>query len=403
MTIIFDTTNIKQTIQTHLQQATHSIEIAMAWFTDTDLAAALRAAVKRGVRVCLLLHEDKINRESRIDWDAMSAAGVAMYWHDKQVGTMHHKFCVVDKRHCLFGTYNWTYAAANLNDESLVYLDNEATAADFRHELERLMLADCTVAHLQATVPYVFSQDVMAHPEIGRMRAEIVLLEVEITQLEAACVHFQRLIAQHTPLLQRELADLLLEQLALQQQIAEAKAQQTRKKVYTDEAKKWQQRTEETREHIRQAQSFSSPELAHDVLKEMSRLYRETLLKIHPDRYHDDPEKCEIVTRLTQKLVEAYKMHDFETVRSIWESAQKGWIFVEDMLQSTNWDALRELLNRLLTKKQRLETELAALQNDPIVQAVETYPDFTEYINLSREQLKKNIEQLKKELNEIEI
>ena len=51
MTILFDTTPIKQTLQTHLQQATHSIEIAMAWFTDTALAAALRAAVKRGVRV----------------------------------------------------------------------------------------------------------------------------------------------------------------------------------------------------------------------------------------------------------------------------------------------------------------------------------------------------------------
>ena len=45
MTILFDTTTIKQTLQTHLKQATHSIEIAMAWFTDTDLAAALRAVV----------------------------------------------------------------------------------------------------------------------------------------------------------------------------------------------------------------------------------------------------------------------------------------------------------------------------------------------------------------------
>ena len=44
MTILFDTTQIKQIIQTHLQHATHSIEIAMAWFINTDLAAALRVA-----------------------------------------------------------------------------------------------------------------------------------------------------------------------------------------------------------------------------------------------------------------------------------------------------------------------------------------------------------------------
>ena len=403
MTIIFDTTQIKQAIQTHLQQATHSIEIAMAWFTDTDLAAALQVAVRRGVRVCVLLHDDKINRESRNNWDAINKAGVALYWHTPQYGTMHHKFCVVDKRHCLFGTYNWTFAAAHYNQESFIYLESETTAADFRQELERLILDSDTTPHDVNTANYTISQDIVTHPHIGRMRAEIAMLEVEIAHLEAGCAHYQRLIAQYSPILQRELADLLLEQLALQQQIAEAKARQTRKKVYEEEAQKWQQRTEETREHIRQAQSFNSPQLAEDVLKHMSQLYRETLLKIHPDRYDNDPEKRDIVTRLTQELIEAYKMHDFETVRAIWEKVQKGWIFIEDILQSTNFDALSELLNRLLSKKHTLENALAALQTNSIMQAVETYPDFMEYINLSREQLKKNIEQLKKDLKDIEI
>jgi hypothetical protein len=403
MNVIFDNTHIKQTILAHLQQATQSIEIAMAWFTDTDLAAALHAAVGRNVRVCVLLHDDKINRESRNNWDALSAVGIALYWHTPQYGTMHHKFCVVDKQHCLFGTYNWTFMAANHNEESFIYLDNPTTAADFRQELDRLIQHNCTVSHATNQANYTFSQDLVAHPEIGRMRVEIAMLEVEITHLEAACAHYQRLIAQYTPILQRELADLLLEQLSLQQQISEAKARQTRKKVYVEEAKKWQQRTEETQDSIAKAQAFKSPELAEDVLKEMSRLYRETLFKIHPDRYDNDPEKRPIVTRLTQELIEAYKMHDFETVKAIWEKVQKGWIFMDDMLQSTNFNALSELLNRLLSKKQKLEMDVINWKNNSIVQAVETYADFNEYIIVNREQLHKNIEQLKKELKTIEI
>ena len=131
----------------------------------------------------------------------------------------------------------------------------------------------------------------------------------------------------------------------------------------------------------------------------MSRLYRATLLKIHPDRYDNDPEKRTIVTQLTQKLIEAYKKSDFETVRSIWEMVQKGWLFVEDMLKSSDFDALAELLNRLLDKRKRLETELTNLRADTLVQAIETHADFDDFIEISREQLKKNIEQLKEVLS----
>ena len=401
MTPIFDTNTIKNTIETHLNNAQTHIEIAMAWFTDTDLAAALLSAVGRGVHVCLLLHDDKTNRESRVDWAELSAAGVALFWHTPQYGTMHHKFCVVDKRFCLFGTYNWTYSAANFNKESLILIENEGTATDFRLELESLLQDPFTQPHAPSTATYAFSQDLAVHPQIGRMRAEIVFLEVEITHLEAVCVHYQRLIAQYTPILQRNLADLLIEQLELKRQIAEAQAKKTHKKIYEEEAKYWQKTADETRQNIAEAQKSQPPTLDANTLTSMSRLYRETLLKIHPDRYDNDPEKRAIVTQLTQKLIEAYKKSDFETVRSIWEMVQKGWLFVEDMLKSSDFDALSELLNRLLDKRKRLETELTNLRADTLVQAIETHADFDDFIEISREQLKKNIEYLKEVLSRV--
>ena len=69
---IFDTDLIEEKIVAHLGDAKKCIEIAMAWFTDTDLERALLAAVRRGVQVSVVLHDDKINRESRIDWNILT-------------------------------------------------------------------------------------------------------------------------------------------------------------------------------------------------------------------------------------------------------------------------------------------------------------------------------------------
>ena len=352
------------------------------------------------MRVCLLLHDDKINRDSRIDWEALSAAGIALHWHTPQSGTMHHKFCVVDKKVTLFGTYNWTFAAANWNKESLMVIENEDTAQDFRAELAALLQDAATQKHTTTTATYAFSQDLSVHPQLGQMRAEIQLLEIEITHLEAACLHYERLIAQYTAKLQVAVADLLLEHLELKRLMAEAQAERTQKKTYYEEAKKWQNTAEQTRESIHNARQSPPPQIDVETAELMSRLYRETLMKIHPDRYENDPEKRDIVTQLTQKLVEAYKKSDFETVRRIWEEVQKGWIFVEDLLKSSDWDAIFALVQRLRTKRQQLEQDLTNLREDSLVKAVEDYPNFEDYIEISRQQLTMNIQQLKKNLND---
>ena len=102
----------------------------------------LLAAVRRGVQVSVVLHDDKINRESRIDWNALCSAGVTLHWYTSEEGTMHHKFCVVDKRFCLFGTYNWTYYASKFNRETFFVLDNDTVASVFRLEFRDLLKSE---------------------------------------------------------------------------------------------------------------------------------------------------------------------------------------------------------------------------------------------------------------------
>ncbi len=109
---------------------------------------------------------------------------------------------------------------------------------------------------------------------------------------------------------------MLLEQLDLKRQIAEAQAAKTQKKVYQNEAHHWQKTAEETRQNIAYAQAQTTPTLDKDTQANLTKMFRETLLKIHPDRYDNDPEKRSIVTKLTQELVAAYKKSDFEAVKA---------------------------------------------------------------------------------------
>lgn len=400
MTVHFSSPEIKNLLLAQLAAAADSVEIAMAWFTDRDLFAALQEAARRGARVCLLLHDDDINRQSRNDWDALAASGAAVYWHTPEQGTMHHKFCVIDKRHCLYGSYNWTFAAANFNAESLIHIENEDTARSFREELQKLLADPRTHPHDPART-HVFSQEIAAHPGLAQMKAEITLLELEITALKTACAECERTVGQHTHRIHAELAELLLQQIDCQRLLAEAKAKQTPKKIYQEEAKRWQEHAQQTRENIAQARATEPPNLADDDLQTMQQMYRETLFKIHPDHFENDAAKRELATQLTQSLIEAFKRSDFSTVREIWETVQQGWAFVSDILQSDSWAAVTAYLEKLKTQRRALEAQLAAWNLHEIICALKTYPRFEDYIEICRAQLLKNIEQLQREIANI--
>lgn len=56
-------------------------------------------------------------------------------------GIMHHKFAVVDEETVLTGSFNWTYAADNENDENLLVLSDKALAGQYSDEFARLWAA----------------------------------------------------------------------------------------------------------------------------------------------------------------------------------------------------------------------------------------------------------------------
>ena len=67
---------------------------------------------------------------------ALRAAGVDVRW-DEDTRTTHAKAVVIDGRHCLIGSGNWTAAALRNNRELNVELDSPAVAAQFATVFEK--------------------------------------------------------------------------------------------------------------------------------------------------------------------------------------------------------------------------------------------------------------------------
>ena len=122
---------IQNVIQKELFRANSSIKIAVAWFTNELLLYPLVLKQQTGVTVEIIINDDNINRggESSLDFTDFFKAGGHLRWNNsKQL--MHEKFCVIDDRVVIFGSYNWTNKA-EINEESITISRDELDTINF--------------------------------------------------------------------------------------------------------------------------------------------------------------------------------------------------------------------------------------------------------------------------------
>ena len=101
--------NIRQNILDELDKATEKIMVAVYWFTNQTLFQKLMTKVTDGLQVELIIHNDYINnREAGLSFQSFIDLGGEFYFSDT-FNPMHNKFCVIDNKVLINGSYNWTY------------------------------------------------------------------------------------------------------------------------------------------------------------------------------------------------------------------------------------------------------------------------------------------------------
>ena len=119
-------------------RANVSIHVAIYVFTNPQLADALIAAHYRGVGVIVVVERGNANvTGSQVNRLMSNNITVVL---DGNQYLMHHKFAVIDGEFVIVGSYNWSLAAEDRNDESLVIIRDKDIATLFEEEFRRLLL-----------------------------------------------------------------------------------------------------------------------------------------------------------------------------------------------------------------------------------------------------------------------
>jgi phosphatidylserine/phosphatidylglycerophosphate/cardiolipin synthase-like enzyme len=120
-----------------ISQARKSVYVAIYSFTRDGLARALIDAKNRGVEVKIIIEEENAYGQGS-DYRMLKEAGVDIRL-DGNPALMHHKFMVVDGEIIVTGSYNWSTAAEDRNDENFVVIRDRSVAERFMQEFNRLL------------------------------------------------------------------------------------------------------------------------------------------------------------------------------------------------------------------------------------------------------------------------
>lgn len=127
--VLHNNKDIFARIAKELQGADFEILIATAWFTDDELFDIIKHKATQRINIQLIIADNQENL--KLDFDELVSLGVSVT-KIKNVGygIMNQKFCVIDKRIALHGSYNWSVNARKNNHESIIVTNHAGTVAD---------------------------------------------------------------------------------------------------------------------------------------------------------------------------------------------------------------------------------------------------------------------------------
>ena len=122
---------IEQQILAKIGGAMDTVEMAAYAFTNQNVAQSLVGAIKRGVKVSLVMDKSQTKGSQASIHDELQQAGATVRLVSPPGGIMHDKFMIIDGKSVEWGSYNYTDRAENSNFENATFLADGNLAQEY--------------------------------------------------------------------------------------------------------------------------------------------------------------------------------------------------------------------------------------------------------------------------------
>lgn len=123
--------NIESKIISNLRNSKKNVKIAVAWFTNPNLFELLNILIDNNIEVELILSDEKLNFiNKKVNFQKLIDRNVKIRISNYPK-LMHNKFCIIDNRILITGSYNWTLKAEKANYENVIISTDEKLVDDF--------------------------------------------------------------------------------------------------------------------------------------------------------------------------------------------------------------------------------------------------------------------------------
>jgi len=447
--------NIAERIVSEIEKAQNSIFIAVAWFTNRNIFNVLQRKAIEGCQINLMYSADYINENSSIDFDLLKTKNSNVFpIGDGDHDLMHNKFCVIDHCTVITGSYNWSNKAESNHENITITNGVTSLAEQFVSEFNKIKQRYYPESETQKTEfplskiikrleiiknfvileeideisrstskleQYIFNSDIdeiinliqredfgdaihkiesfinknqqlsiWSDPEIAALKLEIKNIENQINAFDNEKIELEKILADFQYQHSIELGEIILEILKL------------RKIKFKDDKEKFEEARRDEEEYQGQFDAEKEKDiqdLNEQQKKELKKKFRKATTLCHPDKFSNEPIAVQKqAEEIFKELNEANAKNDLARVTEILENLEKGILKAEKGDSISDKEILRATINRLKVKLKNIESEILNIKQSDTFKTVTSIEDWDIYFEQTKEKLKSELEELKKEL-----
>lgn len=442
--------NISEQIQNEIANAKHSVNIAVAWFTDVNLFNALKNKALQGCKVTIITSNDIINQQSKIDYLGVQIDNFKVYLYgDSKTDLIHHKFCVIDNHTVITGSYNWTNKAKFNQENIVITKDDNALVLQFKKAFNNLLLTigvtinnkdfnndiDAIIKRLEIIKNCILLNEFETLKPIldklkGYQNLDLQTIDKLISKnnFETATQNINDFIVKHKNeqitlwvdkdleklkfelrTLEIQLSAYTNEKIDLEKQLLDFQFRHSkelgsimseilkyRKYNFLDDEEKYKEAEEDERqynEQIEEEKQIQKFELNKEEKIILKKQFRKASMLCHPDKINDSMK--DEAEKLFIDLKNAYDANDLEKVSEILQGLENNTLFKSKSETLTENDKLKASIASIKQHIKKLIDQILEIKNNETYITISEIEDIDNYFKDLKLSLQDDLEHLK--------